>query len=221
MIRYVFLALYLVAGTLNVCAAKKSNRKLFSATKPLLLPMLCLYCLFCRPDAPDLLLIAALFACWLGDVLLMPEGDAWFVIGGVVFFAGHVLFIFNFARCVDLTRLPLAAVVPAAAVYAAAAGYVMYRVRKDTPAPMRIPMLLYLLCNAVTNLFALSYLIQYPGLRSAVSYAGAALFFLSDCALFLMRSDTGKKSFFKTDCFVMLTYISGVLLITLGLSPAA
>ena len=80
-------------------------------------------------------------------------------------------------------------------------------------------MLLYLLCNAVTNLFALTRLIESPGVWTAVSFVGALLFFLSDCALFLLRYESGRESFFKSGFFVMLTYISGVLLIALGLLP--
>ncbi len=216
---YFFLILYLIAAALNLIASLKKNKILFGVTKPALLLLLCLYVFFRTSPTPDWLMIAAFAACWLGDVLLMINGEVWFTAGGVSFFAGHVMLIVIFARLVDLGHLPFAVLIPAAVVYAAAAGYVMYRAKKNAPKIMQIPMFLYLLCNAVTNLFALARLIGDPGVWSAVSYVGAILFFLSDCALFLLRYDKGKKSFFKSDFFVMLTYISGVLLIALGLAP--
>ena len=83
---------------------------------------------------------------------------------------------------------------------------------------MRVPMFMYLMVNAVTNVFALSRLFASPVIWSALSYAGALLFFLSDCSLFLLRYGKGKRCFFKSGFFVMLTYISAVLLIALGLT---
>ena len=216
---YVFLFLYLIAAVLNLAGTEKGREKLFKFTKPALLLLLCLYCLFRTLPSPDLLIIAAIVACWLGDVLLMIDGEAWFTAGGVSFFAGHVLLILVFARQTDISRVPLVFLIPAAALYVTAAGFVMARARKTAPLTMQIPMLLYLFCNAAMNLFALSRLLESPGIWQAVSYVGAILFFLSDCALFLLRYDNERKSLFKTDFFVMLTYICGVLFITLGLVP--
>ena len=84
---------------------------------------------------------------------------------------------------------------------------------------MRAPMLLYLLCNGAMNVFALTRLMESPSVWRAVSYVGAILFFLSDCALCLGRFGKPGKRFYKSNFFIMLTYISGVFLITLGLSP--
>ena len=136
--------------------------------------------------------------------------------GGVSFFAGHVMFVLIFARSADLLAMPAALLIPAAAAYALASGYVMFRARKKAPKIMQIPMLLYLFCNAATNLFALSRLYTAPGVWTALSYVGAVMFFLSDLALFLQRYDSGRRRPFMSDTFVMITYISAVLLITLG-----
>ncbi len=219
MISYVFIAIYFIAAALNLVASKTSNRKLFCATKPALMLALCLYCVFESLPETDFIMICALAACWAGDVLLIPEGELLFFAGGTVFFAGHVLFIICFARCVDFDGLPLGILVLAAVLYFAASGFVMSRARKSAPKIMLIPMLLYLLCNSATNLFALAYLAKSPGICLAIAFTGAVLFFLSDCALFLMRYDSGRAAFYKTDFFVMLTYIAGVFMITLGLLP--
>ena len=217
MLSYVFLGLYLVAAGFNLAGTRKGREKLFKATKPALLLLICLYCLTRGMPEPDLLLIGAFAACWLGDVLLMLKGDAWFTLGGISFFAGHALLIAVFARGVDFGRLPLYLLIPAAALYAAVTAAVMSRTWKNAPVFMRVPMLLYLLCNSATNLFALARLAESPGPWTAIAFAGAALFFTSDCALYLLRfGGDPRPRFYKTDLFVMSTYISAVLFIALG-----
>ncbi len=216
---YVFLSVFLVASVLNLIAAAKTFKVLSAVTKPLLLLSLCLYTVFHGLPEPDCLLAAALCACWLGDVLLMLKGEGWFFAGGLSFFAGHVLIILNFARSADLKSIPYAAVIPVAAVYAAITVFVITRSVKEAPKLMIVPAFLYLMCNSATNVFALILLLQSPGLHTATAFAGAVLFFLSDCILVLQRYDTRHKWRIKTHFAVMLTYISGVLLITLGFAP--
>ncbi len=215
MIAYVFLSLFLIAAVFNVIGTRKPQGILFTVTKPMLLLTLCLYCIT-RQGETDPLLVGALAACWVGDILLMFPGEFWFTAGGVSFFAGHVMFVLIFARSTDLLAMPAALLIPAAAAYALASGYVMFRARKKAPKIMQIQMLLYLFCNAATNLFALSRLCTSPGVWTAQSYVGAVMFFLSDLALFLQRYDSGRRRPFMSDTFVMITYISAVLLITLG-----
>ncbi|MBO4423835.1 MAG: hypothetical protein J5879_10365, partial [Clostridia bacterium] len=194
--------LFIIAATLNLIASAKDCKKLFTATKPALLLLLCLYCLFSGLPKPDLLLIGAFFACWLGDVLLMINGDIWFTAGGVSFFIGHVLLILIFARYIDFSRIPLAVVIPAAAAYLGLSALVMTRSRKKAPKALFVPLCLYLICNSAMNVFALSRLIADPGVWPALSYAGAVLFFLSDCILFLYRYDEDHERFYKNGFFV-------------------
>ena len=149
----------------------------------------------------------------------MLGSDVWFTAGGISFFAGHVLLIIVFAQKVGLVSLPLFALIPAALVYIGAAVYVMTKVRKNAPKLMQLPMLLYLVANAVTNLFALAFLFAAPDAWRAAAYCGALLFFLSDCVLYLTRYDPEPKRFYKSGFFIMLTYTSGVILIVAGLIP--
>lgn len=217
---YIFLVLLIGAAVFNLAGAAKKIKLMSGITKPMLLPLLCLYCLFSGLPSPDYLLIFAFAACFLGDVLLMIKGDAFFAAGGVSFFAGHVILIIVFTRYADFNSLPLYAVIPAAAIYLGVTGYIMARSRKRVPKPLFIPMTLYLAANAAMNVFALSRLFAEPSVWSGLSYVGALLFFLSDCILFLLRYDDGeRKRFYKNDFCVMFTYITGVLLIAVGLVP--
>ena len=215
MISYAFLVLFAAAAVLNLVGAGTKNKILSAVTKPMLLSSLCLFCVL--RGSPEPFLVAALAACWLGDVLLMG-GGAWFIAGGVSFFAGHVFFIVVLSRRVDFSALPVVSLVCAGLLYAAATIYVMLCVKKGVPKLICLPMFLYLLSNAATNLLALAWFVQSPGLWSAAAFAGAVLFFLSDCALYLMRFEPGRKRFFKTNFFVMLTYVVATLLLTLALT---
>ena len=219
MVSYLFLGIFLVAVVFNLIGAWKGLEKFSKISKPFLMFSLCLYVLFRGLPSPDFLLMGALIACWLGDILINPSNDKWFIIGGASFFVGHVLFIINFAVKADFSGVPIAIIIPVAVLYLVASGLVIFASRKNATTVMLIPLFLYLICNSMTNIFALVLMTNTFGIWHILSYIGALLFFLSDCALFLIKYTPEKPRFYKTDFFVMSTYTTGLLLITLGLSP--
>ncbi|MBQ3870076.1 MAG: hypothetical protein II777_05955 [Clostridia bacterium] len=222
MISYIFILIFAAAAALNLIGAYKHNAALSCVSKPVLLSSLCAYVVSACFPSPDPLLVTALVLCFAGDVLLMINGDLWFAAGGVSFFAGHVLLILVFAGRLDHSDASVYVIAAASALYAAASFAVTYLIRKKTPKLLIVPMFLYLLCNGVMNAFAFAYFTQsQPETAAArlIAYAGAVMFFISDCALFLLRFGGEKKRFFKTDFFVMLTYISAVAMITFALCP--
>ena len=77
-------------------------------------------------------------------------------------------------------------------------------------------MCFYLFCNSAMNVFALIQLTNAPSKGTVVAYIGAILFFISDCLLFLVRYYKKKDIIYKKHFFVMLTYILGEFMITLG-----
>ena len=213
-VSYVFLAAFFVISAVHLTRCFQGSPK-SARTKPLLISTLLLVCAFAfRP--PPWLLLAALFASWLGDVLLMPKGNAWFISGGVSFLISHVLFIFVYLPFIRWERVPLWALIPVAAVYLAAALWVMRLIAPDAPKPMRIPLFLYLAANATMNVFALSMLLSRPSPAAAAAYVGAILFFASDSILFLSRYWKKKERIPKRGFLIMLTYIAGEALIALG-----
>ena len=185
-------------------------------TKPLLVSSLTLFYAFAAPR-PAPALIAALAASWLGDVLLMPSGNGWFTAGGISFLLGHVSFIFVYLPHIVPADAAWGIVAPAAILYAAAAAFVTARIRRAAPAPLLVPMALYLAANAVMNLFALLMLTCAPSVGAALAYVGALLFFASDSILFLARYDEKKDRIPKSGFLIMLTYILGEALITFGM----
>ncbi len=219
MIGYVFIGLFFTATAFNLIGTRKGLEKFAKYSKPFLMSLLCLYCVFKGLPDPNMLLIFALFACWLGDILINPQNTKWFIIGGAAFAIGHVLFICTFAQKIDFSSISFAAVIPVTVVYVAVSALVIYLCRKKAPKFMLLPLLIYLLCNTATSIFALCLVTESFSIWHLISFLGAVLFFVSDCALFLLQFDSGKHKFFETDLFVMSTYISGLFMIAIGLEP--
>ncbi|MBR0510813.1 MAG: lysoplasmalogenase [Clostridia bacterium] len=215
----IFIILFCTASAVHLFdSARDSKRR--GITKPMLLVFLLIWYLFAAKDAGkewNIWLIAAIATSWLGDVLLMPKGNKWFVIGGISFLISHLLFIAVYVPQVDFAAVNLWVIIPVAFVYGLISFSIMYAVRKNTPKPMFAPMLLYLAANSSMNLFALMQFMTLKNVWAAVAYAGAVLFFTSDCTLFLVRYHENKDLIFKKHFTVMFTYIAGEFLITLGI----
>lgn len=211
---YLFFALFLAASAVHLFHSWKDDPRR-AYTKPLLLLfLLAFYCV--SADRLNLILIAALGASWLGDVLLIPKGTKWFISGGVSFLISHILFIFVYAPAVDLSAVPFWAALAAVAVYAAVSVAVTLSIRETIPKPMLAAMILYLLANSAMNLFALMQLFSCKSAGAALAYAGAVFFFASDCTLYLVRYHKKKDLIFKKHFTVMFTYLAGECLITVG-----
>ena len=213
-IAYVFLAVFLVSAAIHLVRCWQGSPK-SAYTKPLLVSSLLLFCAF-AVQPPPWLLLAALFASWLGDVLLMPKGNAWFVSGGISFLISHFLFIFVYLPHIVWSSVPVWALVLVGAVYLAAAAGVMYAIQADAPKAMLAPLFLYLAANAAMNLFAFAMLLSKPCLGSAAAFVGAMAFFASDSILFLSRYWKKKERIPRRGFLIMLTYIAGEALIALG-----
>ena len=90
--KIVFLAVFFVSTAVHLYASLRKDTRLRNITKPfILLSLLGFYVLAARSVSTAVVL--ALLFSWLGDVLLMPKGNQWFVSGGVSFLISHILFI--------------------------------------------------------------------------------------------------------------------------------
>ena len=218
MLSYGIQALFVLASLLHLAGCWQGRERLCTITKPMLILLLLGCYVSGDPRPPDLCLAGALLASWIGDVLLMPRGDGWFAAGGTAFMIAHVLFVLVYSQQLRTDMISAAVLLPAAAVYLAASAAVMCRIRRALSAWMRAPVLFYLLCNTVMNLFALTQLTAAPSTGSLATFVGAALFFISDCTLFLVRFDRRGARLFKPSFVIMLTYLLGEMLITLGMT---
>lgn len=214
--KYLMLVLLAAASIAHLWGSWDSNARRRYITKPMLLILILLYYIF-STNTYSALLITALLTSWLGDVLLMKKGNKWFVAGGISFMISHVFFIGVYVSNIDFRMVKLPVVIPAVAVYFTVCALIIRAIKDNTPKAMVFPMLFYLFCNSAMNVFALIQLESLRSVGAAAAYAGAVLFFISDCTLFLVRYHKNKKLIFRQHFTVMLTYILGEFLITHGM----
>lgn len=217
-LKYIWLALLAVVTVIHLIDSWRDDSKKRRRTKPFLLIFILLYYLF-SADKISPILTAALITSWLGDVLLMPKGNKWFVAGGISFLFSHILFIVVYLLNVievSFKGVIWWIIVPAAVIYYGISLMIIRAVKPTTPKSMVVPMYLYLLFNSTMNLFSLMQLMCYRSPAAVVAYIGAVLFFVSDCTLYLVRYYKDEDLIFKRHFTVMLTYVLGELLITQG-----
>lgn len=211
--RYLFLAVFILVSLVHLYASFIDNKKLRAYTKgAILLSLLGYYVL--SSGAPNWFIIGALVFSLLGDVALIFDG--WFAVGGICFMISHFCFIGAYAPQIDLLRVPWYVYPLIAAVYAVPITLLFRSVGGHLPKKLYPPMLGYLIVNGLMNCAAFLQLVSRPCLATALVYAGAALFFASDCTLFMVRFHKTKKVW-RNHFPVMLTYIAGEFLIVQGM----
>ena len=214
--KYLFLFLFFLFSTIHLVHSWQDDSKKRAMTKPFLLLSLAAYYAFAAKTL-SIVLLLALLTSWLGDVLLIRKGHKWFILGGISFLASHVLFVCVFTPTIQWSTVPWVLIALLAVAYYGISLKVMLAVQKSTPKLMLVPMFLYLLANSTMNLFGLMRLLTMQTAGSIVAFAGAVLFFISDCTLFLVRYYPKTDAVFKRHFPVMLTYLTGEFLITLGM----
>ena len=212
--KYLFLALLAVFSAIHLYHSWQDKGIHRAKTKPFLLLFLILYYIFAT-DNVETFLMFALVTSWLGDILLIPSGNKWFVMGGISFMISHFCFILTYYPNIDFAKViwPIAMAI----IYFGISILIIRAVKAKTPKSMIFPMCFYLFCNSTMNLFALMQLMTRMDRGSVLAIIGAALFFASDCCLFLVRYGKRPTVIFKKHFTVMLTYILGEFLIVLGM----
>ena len=161
-------------------------------TKVLLMPALLLAVILA--DGP-ILVKAALFLGWLGDIfLLKPDKKPFFLAGLVSFLAGHACYI---PAMFPMRRFSLPVLLLLAAGFIAVGGILFLTIRRSLPGDMKLPGIAYL-----AIILAMAWAAFSTG--QPVLILGAVSFVASDYALarqlFVRKNRYG-------DFFVMLTYL--------------
>ncbi len=216
MLKYLFLILFVIFSVVHLVDSWNDDAGRRARTKPFLLLFLLLYYV-CAAKERNPLLLFALITSWLGDVLLIKKGHRWFAYGGISFMFSHFFFIAVYAARIRFELVNWLLIIPAALLYYGISLIVIFALKDTTPKPMVVPMYGYLLANSTMNVFAFMQLLttHLPG--AVVACAGAVLFFISDCTLFLVRYYKNENIIFKKHFTVMLTYLAGEFLITQGI----
>ncbi|RFU88466.1 lysoplasmalogenase [Streptomyces triticagri] len=171
--------------------------------KPLLLVLLAAH--MAVRGGPRLLVVALLFG-WGGDVLLLFDADAAFLAGMGSFAAGHICYLFLFARYGS----PRARGAWLAAAYTVALVAAVAALWNGLPAELRIPVAGYSLL-----LTAMAFRASRIGRAAGV---GGALFLLSDTLIATGIADWPQLP--RPDFWVMSTYIAAQALLAHGVLRA-
>ena len=222
----VLLAAYAVVGLVNVVAELAASGPLVTITKPLLMPLLAAWLLaYWRSATPPgehglprplaWQLVGTLFA-WLGDLLLMGDGDLWFIGGIAAFLLMQVCYIVAFTRVPGpgLVRAWKIALVPYVIVW-----LVINWLVGPGAGSLRLPVLVYSVVLVGMAVSALDLVIRVPqdkGWRVAI---GAAIFVVSDGLIALTAFGPLTQSA-AWDAVIMATYIVAQALVVTGFTQA-
>lgn len=209
----ILLILFAAVSAAHLAFSLMDNKKGRAYTKPFLAPLLLLAYLFsgaevCFP------LAAALVACWLGDILLIPKGKLTFALGGVAFAAAHVLFIIACAG--GASGAPFLFPALEAALLGGITVAVTLSVRDGIPEGLALPLGAYLALNGAMNASALRRFLALGGAGPLLVLIGAAFFFVSDCLLLFVRFHKNRSLIPGKHFPVMLGYLAALSLITAG-----
>jgi len=214
-------AAYVVLSVANVTAEALGAAGPATATKAGLMPLLLAWLLVTiregrvRHPAPRWLALGLAFA-WLGDLLLIGQGSAFFMAGLAAFLAMQACYIVSF------TRIPGPGLVRARKVLAVpylAAWFLLNQVLAPGVGALRIPVLVYsavLVGMALTALDLAGRVDRRAGWLIAV---GAPVFVVSDGLIALTEFGPLSPSRLA-DGAIMATYVVAQGLIVAGLARA-
>lgn len=219
MIGRILLAAYAVVGVVNVVAETAGLSGAAHLTKPMLMPLLLAWLVVVMRPAGGLgaalrWLAAGVAFAWLGDLLLMGDGDAFFTGGIAAFLVTQVCYIVAFTRIPGpgLVRAWRIALVPYAVIW-----IVLNLLVSPGVGDMRIPVLLYSVVLISMAVAALDLVIRVPQRLGWRIAAGALLFVASDALIALTAFGPLSSSPALTG-LIMATYVAAQALIVTGMA---
>ncbi|MCR5584304.1 MAG: lysoplasmalogenase [Lachnospiraceae bacterium] len=213
-ITIISLTALLIVSMIHLYGTYKCNPKIRRFTKWLLLPLMMVAYWFAVPS-PNLYVLAAFFFSWAGDVLLLGRGPHFFVLGGIAFLLSHVCFISAYCSNINFKAVPYATILPLLFLFIGFIYMVRGNLKDYVPKMLKIPMVGYLMANAIMNTFAMMQMFSNPCAATITVSLGALLFFYSDVLLFGVRFHKS-NSLYKRHFLEMLSYILGEFLICYG-----
>lgn len=219
MTQALFLALYVIDVSVCLLAIKKKNSPLYAATKPLLMPLLCVVYFCFLPVALRSLsyqkyVIGALSLHTLGDLfLLFPRNKTkkFFYLGMLCFFLGHLFYSSWFIKA-PVGHTKKWSII--AFMLCFLLEYLLYRQLMLGPrkyAPILLPYSFGLCFVAISIASTIGQ--GSPAYATIISFIGISLFYFSDFCI--LRRLVRLPLFGQMT--VMTTYIAGQSLIVLGM----
>lgn len=201
-----WLAAYVFVGLVNVIGVFAHVPLLTNLTKPLLMPLLFGYLVVALRGLNHPLVVwvkRALIFSWIGDLLLMVSGEAFFDLGLMAFLAVQICYIIGFRPHAKLGPLHSR---PWLALPYIAYGVILLSLLIGDLGPLLIPVVVYAVA-LVTMAILASGVSPFTGI-------GGILFLLSD-SLIALTELTDQLGAGAAD-WIMPTYVAGQLLIVQG-----
>lgn len=212
--------IYLVIGAVNVLGHYLDQPDMVRFSKPMLMPAL-MFLIYDQARGAvtprHLLLFAALFFAWLGDLALMQKGEElYFLLGLGAFLVTQVLYtVLYYRSAFERPEFRLMALLPILTFTI----FFVALVVPNVPGNMQAPIVVYAVC--ITAMASMARL--RLGLTSNNSYqwvmTGSLLFVVSDTLIALDKFRVfplGPTFYAHTDVLIMATYIGAQLLIVRG-----
>ncbi len=181
---------------------------LHRVAKSLLMPGLMLLVWSAGPGIPRRgWLFAALFASWLGDLLLMLPGNQFFLFGLASFFVAHVFYLLVFQVGMLLRPGGLLRIRPWMALpFLGFAGALLGLLWEGIPADMRLSVCAYAGVISLMALAAWGKSRAFSAPWAGLLMAGALLFLLSDSLIALGKFGQEQLPIPAQPVWVMFTY---------------
>jgi uncharacterized membrane protein YhhN len=162
------------------------------------------------------LFISALAFCWIGDVLLMFQGELFFMLGLAAFLVGHLLYIFCYRQFqwVDQSSELMGTQKVRYSIPIVLTGSGLVVILYPTLGDLKIPVLIYAL---VLTLMVLNALFRYGRTTSksfSFVFVGAILFMVSDSLLAINKFH---HLISYSSVWIMVTYCAAQFLIVEGM----
>ena len=207
-----FLILFLVASVGDIISIV-AEFPLHYGFKPAIILSLVAYYIS-EAETTNRTFLTALLFCWVGDVLLMFQGEMYFILGLIAFLMGHVFYIFTFRQltwAIGNTLLPTQKVRYTFPIILAVTGLVVVLYPKL--GALQIPVIVYAI---VIMFMAISSLLRIGHTNQSSFgwvFVGAIFFMISDSALAINKFHT---PFIGASIIIMLTYVSAQYMIVRG-----
>jgi Predicted membrane protein len=208
-LKYIAIILCTLISLGNLKFVKDDKKNLAGFTKFFLMPSLIFVYLSCS-HYPNLLIVAALFFGFLGDIFLEIEGKL-MVLGGITFFIGHIFYIEAFINNINFQNIPnwIYLLIIPYFLYASFILIEFYPYLKS----LVIYIFIYMVALLAMSYCSLLRCLEVTGYRFYFPFIGSVLFVLSDS---LIGFNTLKGKIKNGQFYIMATYILAQLFITIG-----
>lgn len=189
-------------------------------TKPLLLVTLLVYYLSSRMESPNklaLLIAGALGFSWIGDVLLMLQGqmEVLFMAGLLAFLLAHLLYILAYWQAIKQSNdHSYGAFVHLRIIFLIFVGGALVYMLYPSLGSLRLPVIVYTTVIIFMGISALMRRGRTSEKSFVLVYSGALLFIMSDAMLAINKF---LYPLVQADLLIMASYISAQYLIIKGI----